>query len=298
MSCYLCPVKQYKNMQQRTSTREEYLKRVNLVIEYVNNHLGENIDLNRLAEISNFSPYHFHRVMSAFLGEPLGTFIVRTRIETAARLLRYTDLSISEIAYRVGYGAPSSLSKTFRQFYSISPNEYRNNKEYTIMRPEKIGQDLQLQTEVKDIPARDVIYIRLTGDYRLNDYGGIWKRLIGFVIENKLPMGDPSPLCIYYDDPKVTAPEKLRTDVCMVLPLSVEPKGEVGARQIPAGRYATFLYKGAYEHLGMVYDTIYAQKIPQLGYTFRDEPSYERYLNDPCNTLPEDLLTEICIPIE
>lgn len=58
------------------------------------------------------------------------------------------------------------------------------------------------------------------------------------------------------------------------------------------------LYKGAYEHLGMVYDTIYAQKIPQSGYTFRDEPSYERYLNDPCNTLPEDLLTEICIPIE
>ena len=109
-------------MQQRTSTKEEYLKRVNEVIEYINNHLGEDIDLNRLAEMSHLSLYHFHRVMSAFLGEPLGAFIVRTRIETAARLLRYTDLSISDIAYRIGYGAPSSLSKAFRQFYSISPN--------------------------------------------------------------------------------------------------------------------------------------------------------------------------------
>ena len=45
------------------------------------------------------------------------------------------DISVGDIAYRIGYGAPSSLSKAFRQFYSISPNEYRNNKEYTIMRP-------------------------------------------------------------------------------------------------------------------------------------------------------------------
>ena len=39
-------------MQQRTTTREEYLKRVNLVIEYINNHLGNDIDLNQLAEMS------------------------------------------------------------------------------------------------------------------------------------------------------------------------------------------------------------------------------------------------------
>ena len=54
-------------MQQRTTTREEYLKRVNQVIEYINNHLGDDIDLNQLAEMSHLSPYHFHRVMSAFL---------------------------------------------------------------------------------------------------------------------------------------------------------------------------------------------------------------------------------------
>ena len=167
-------------MQQRTTTREEYLKRVNLVVEYINNHLGDEIALNRLAEMSHLSPYHFHRVMSAFLGEPLGAFIVRKRIETAAHLLRYTDMSIGDIAYRIGYGAPSSLSKAFRQFYSISPNEYRNNKEYTIMRPEKIWPDLQLEAEVKEIPARDVIYIRLMGNYQLNDYGGTWMRLYAF----------------------------------------------------------------------------------------------------------------------
>ena len=63
-----------------------------LLVEYIIQHLGEDIDLKSLARISNFSPFYFHRIMKAFLGEPIGTFIVRTRTEAAARLLRYSDI--------------------------------------------------------------------------------------------------------------------------------------------------------------------------------------------------------------
>ena len=79
-------------MQQKKTTKEEYQKCVNVVVEYINQHLGEDIDLKSLARISNFSPFYFHRIMKAFLGEPIGTFIVRTRTEAAARLLRYSDI--------------------------------------------------------------------------------------------------------------------------------------------------------------------------------------------------------------
>lgn len=68
-------------MQQKKTTKEEYQKCVNVVVEYINQHLGEDIDLKSLARISNFSPFYFHRIMKAFLGEPIGTFIVRTRTE-------------------------------------------------------------------------------------------------------------------------------------------------------------------------------------------------------------------------
>lgn len=283
---------------QKITTKEEYHHRINVLIEYINNHLSENIDLNRLAELSGFSRWHFHRVVSAFLGEPVGSFIMRMRIETAARLLRYTDLPIQEISWRVGYDAPSSLSKLFKQFYGISPNEYRMNKDYTIMKPEMIKPDLNIEAKVKEVPALQVIYIRLTGDYKMNDYGGTWMKLCAYVQQQGLPMGDCCPLCIYHDDPKVTAPEKLRTDVCMVLPVPGIAKGEVGAKVIPAGRCAVFVYKGSYADLQAVYDTIYARLIPEMGCTLRDEPSYERYLNDPCTTPSEELLTEICIAVE
>ena len=122
-------------MRIKTTTKTEYQQRINVLVEYINNHLGEDIDLNKLAEISGFSRWHFHRIFAEFLGEPVGTFIVRMRVETAARLLRYTEIPVKEIAYKVGYDVPSSLSKVFRQFYGISPNEYRNNKDYVIMEP-------------------------------------------------------------------------------------------------------------------------------------------------------------------
>lgn len=106
-------------MQQKKTTQEEYQKCVNAVVDYINLHLGEEIDLKSLARISHFSPFYFHRIMKAFLGEPVGTFIVRTRTEAAARLLRYSDMPIADIAYRIGYSSPSSLSKVFKQFYGI-----------------------------------------------------------------------------------------------------------------------------------------------------------------------------------
>ena len=255
-------------MQQKKTTKEEYQKCVNVVVEYINQHLGEEIDLKSLAKVSNFSPFYFHRIMKAFLGEPIGTFIVRTRTEAAARLLRYSDIPIADIAYRIGYSSPSSLSKVFRQFYGISPLEYRNNKNFVIMKPAIIRPDLELKSEIKSIPARNVIYIRLSGDYKLND------------------------------DPKVTPAEKLRTDVCMVMPVQVAPKGDVGFKTLPAGRYAIFLYKGPYDNLQAVYDTIYGKCLPEMECTLRDEPSAERYLNNPCETAPEKLLTEIYIPVE
>lgn len=285
-------------MPEKKTTREEYQMCVNTVVDYINLHLGEEIDLKSLARISHFSPFYFHRIISAFLGEPIGTFIIRTRTEAAARLLRYSDIPVADIAYRIGYSSPSSLSKVFKQLYGISPLEYRNNKNFVIMKPAIIRPDLELKSEIKSIPARNVIYIRLSGDYKLNDYCGTWGRLWRFVKEQSLPGGEPSPLCIYYDDPKVTPAEKLRTDVCMVMPVAVTPKGDIGYKLLPAGRYAVFLYKGPYDNLQAVYDTIYGKYLPEMECTLRDEASAERYLNDPANTEPNELLTEIYIPVE
>lgn len=285
-------------MEQRPATREEYLRKMNILVEYINNHLSETIDLDMLAEMSGFSLWHFHRIVKAFLGENIGAFIIRMRVETAARLLRYSDMSVQEISWRVGYDVPSSLSKAFKQFYGISPTSYRKNKDYIIMKPVEVRHDLDIKTEVKELPERQVAYVRLSGAYISLDFCGAWQKLWNFVKEQNLYSEGIEHICIYHDDPKVTEADKLRTYVCLVLPKHAEPKGEIGVMHLPAAKYLVFRYKGPYEDLKSVYDTIYSCQLPDSGYKLVDAPCYEMYLNNPADTAPEELLTEIHIPIE
>lgn len=286
-------------MKQRTSTLEEYRKQVNIVIEYIDNHLHEPIELVRLADVSHFSPYHFHRIMRAFLGEPIGAYIVRRRLETAAMLLRYTDLPVSEIAYKVGYDVPSSLSKAFKNQYGISPADYRNDKEFIIMSTVKKDVELHIKkVKVVDVPARKVIYIRLTGEYGSLDYSGTWGELWQFVKEHKLFTAGIEHLAIYRNDPKVTEPSKLTSDLCLVVHKDANPQGKVGVKELEGGKYAMFHYQGTYQNLDAVYDKIYADLLPSSGLKLRNEPVLEKYLNNPDSTEPEKLKTEIYVPVE
>ena len=224
-------------MQQKKTTQEEYQKCVNAVVDYINLHLGEEIDLKSLARISHFSPFYFHRIMKAFLGEPVGTFIVRTRTEAAARLLRYSDMPIADIAYRIGYSSPSSLSKVFKQFYGISPLEYRNNKNFVIMKPAIIRPELELKHEIKEVPARNVIYIRLFGDYKLNDYCSAWMRLCQFIQEEKLPMGEVMDLNSSRQAAMPYSYTKVHTNICRPYTIpstgSISPKWNVAYGMSP-----------------------------------------------------------------
>lgn len=120
-------------MTNNEATQQDYIRRVNLVVDYIDKNLDKEIKLATLAEISSFSPYHLHRIVRSFLKEPIGVYITRRRVHKAASLLRSTDLSIQDIAYRVGYDMPLSLSKAFKQFYNVSPSEYRTNKNIVIM---------------------------------------------------------------------------------------------------------------------------------------------------------------------
>ncbi|WP_029906600.1 GyrI-like domain-containing protein [Prevotella sp. 10(H)] len=286
-------------MEQKTITREEYAKRINTVIEYIGSNLDKEMDLNELAGVSNFSVYHFHRIFRAIVGEPIGAFIVRIRVETAARLLRYTSLPIQDIAYNVGYATPSSLTKVFRQFYNISPTDYRNNKSYTIMKPLQPTSDVQLKApKIVELETKKAIYVRLQGDYRTVDYAGAFKKLWAFVKENGLYSAGIEHLSISHDDPKVTETEKLRTDVCLVITKPVEPKGEIGVREILGGKFAIFTYVGPYDDLENVFNTVYRKWLPESGYKLRMEQGFEKYINDPNRVTPDKLKTELYIPIE
>ncbi len=285
-------------MKTKQSTKEEYIRRINRVVEYINSHLTEDMDLKMLAGISNFSEFHFHRIFKAFQHETLAAYITRIRVETAARLLRYSDLPIETIAYNVGYEMPSSLSKAFKLFYNITPSEYRTNKNIYIMKREETNPEFRLKSpKIVEEKEKNAIYIRLTGAYSDLDFPGAFSKLWGFVKEHKLYSAGIEHIGLYYDDPKVTESNKLRSDICLTIHKPVKAEGEVDIKLIPGGKYAVFSYQGPYNNLGVVYDAIFSEWVPSAGYELRNLPVFEKYLNDPTRTVPEKLKTEIYVPL-
>ena len=278
-------------------TYNDYIQRINKVVDYINNHLDETLDLKTLANEAALSDFHFHRIFKALKGEAIGGYITRLRLEATARLLRYTALTIEEIAFNIGYETPASLSKAFKKQYGISPTEYRTNKDTYIMKKEIINPDLALKApKIVTLEPKNLIYVALTGAYGSLDYGKVYEQLWAVIKAQKLFTKGIESICISYDDPKITEGSLQRSDVCLAIHKSATSQEEVSCKTLAGGKYAVFFYQGSYENLSQVYDTAVRWVIDHE-YTLREEPFFEKYLNDARRTPKEKLKTEIYIPI-
>ena len=278
-------------------TYNDYIQRINKVVAYINNHLDETLDLKTLANEAALSDFHFHRIFKALKGEAIGGYITRLRLEATARLLRYTALTIEEIAFNIGYETPASLSKAFKKQYGISPTEYRTNKDTYIMKKEIINPDLALKVpKIVILEPKNLIYVALTGAYGSLDYGQAYEQLWAVIKAQKLFTKGIESICISYDDPKITEGSLQRSDVCLAIHKPTTPQEEVSCKTLAGGKYAVFFYQGSYENLSQVYDTAVRWVIDHE-YTLREEPFFEKYLNDARRTPKEKLKTEIYIPI-
>ncbi len=278
-------------------TYNDYVQRINKVVAYINNHLDETLELKTLANEAALSDFHFHRIFKALKGEAIGGYITRLRLEATARLLRYTALTIEEIAFNIGYETTASLSKAFKKQYDISPIEYRTNKDTYIMKKEIINLDLALKApKTVILEPKNLIYVALTGAYGSLDYGKAYEQLWAVIKAQKLFTKGIESICISYDDPKITEGSLQRSDVCLAIHKPATPQEEVSCKTLAGGKYAVFFYQGSYENLSQVYDTAVRWVIDHQ-YTLREEPFFEKYLNDARRTPKEKLKTEIYIPI-
>ena len=278
-------------------TYNDYIQRINKVVAYINNHLDETLDLKTLANEAALSDFHFHRIFKALKGEAIGGYITRLRLEATARLLRYTALTIEEIAFNIGYETPASLSKAFKKQYGISPTEYRTNKDTYIMKKEIINPDLALKApKIVTLEPKNLIYVALTGAYESLDYGKAYEQLWAVIKAQKLFTKGIESICISYDDPKITEGSLQRSDVCLAIHKPATPQEEVSCKTLAGGKYAVFFYQGSYENLSQVYD-IAVRWVIDHEYTLREEFFFEKYLNDARRTPKEKLKTEIYIPI-
>lgn len=279
---------------------EEYVRRIVKVMVYIENHIDEELTVERLAKVACYSPYHFHRIFQAVIGESLHRYIVRLRLEMAARKLRYTERPVTQIALDANFETPSAFTKAFKQFMGSSPRSYRELYAALNTMAQKI-KDLPMITPDKiqtSLPDLNLLFVRRQGDYAQSP-ALAWQAMMGFIEESHLNPSEMRYFGISYDDPQVTSEEKLRYDAA-ILPLQgAKEKGEVGRLLLKGGKYAIFTHRGPYDGLEKVFDSIFMKWLPETGKTFDEARTvFCEYFNMECiGREPEKLVTEIYIPL-
>jgi AraC family transcriptional regulator len=97
------------------------------VLEYINEHLDQDIKLADLAALLDMSQFHFSHVFKQAIGTSPYQYLIEQRIERAKQLLKKSDRSIMDIAFLCGFNSHSHLSKQFRQVTGMTPKTYRAN---------------------------------------------------------------------------------------------------------------------------------------------------------------------------
>jgi AraC family transcriptional regulator len=294
----------------KRSTQQEYTKRILSVLVFLQRNLDEELSLEEYARVAHFSPYHFHRIFRGMVGESLHEHIRRLRLERAATRLKRTDRSIIEIALEAGYETHEAFTRAFRTLCGCSPSGYRRDKSAALafgagvhyqedgstnnLRLPIGGETMKVQIEHVE-PMR-VAFVRHIGPY--NEVNIAWERLCMRLGKDGLLGPGTRFIGICYDDPEVTAPERIRYDACVTVDSDFVPEDDVGVQTIGGGEYAITTHLGPYDLLGQTYAKLLGQWLPRSGRELRSEPSLEFYLNAPESTDPEDLITDIYAPLE
>ena len=296
----------------RRVTLQDYRRRMLRVLVHIQQHLDDSLALDDLASVACFSPYHFHRIFKGMVGETVQEHIRRLRLERAAGQLKLSGRPVIHIALDAGYESHEAFTRSFHALFGRSPSAFRSARRtlplpaapsdvhYAPGKPARGFKTTQpgrrpMDVTIKPMAPMRVAFMRHVGPY--STVGETWDRFLPVLGKDGRLDGECMILGICHDDPEVTPPERIRYDACVTVDESFMPDGEIGVQVIPGGDYAMTTHFGPYEKVGETYARLFGQWLPRSGRELRGTPCFEVYLNDPHSTEPEDLLTDIYVPL-
>jgi AraC family transcriptional regulator len=283
----------------KASSHADYLKRIDRVIDALAASLaGERPlpSIAELAQVANFSAFHFMRVYRALAGESLGATIQRLRLRRAAHLLAGTQQTIAEISGRVGFDTPQAFARAFRQHFGVAPSEARAAEFMDQPRDSiKPKQEPAIRVDIVALQPFRVVVLRKQGtDADLAEaYGALfaWMAQRGALEAIDGIWGLP------HHDRRETSPDHCEFDCCLATGASLEAGDGVGIGEIGGGDFLRHKHVGAYTRLDESHDAVLRLALENQ-WNLRDAPIVHEYLNDPENTPEDQLQTHIYVPVE
>jgi AraC family transcriptional regulator len=278
-----------------------YISSVNKALQFIDENLDTNLSLDTIAKVACFSPFHFHRIFKAITNETLNGYINRKRIEKAASvLLRQPELSIAELSLLFGFNSNSSLTRAFKKYYSISPSEFRKQKNSRFSKIRKMesknGQELVVfeeyicsidnlkhwiemnaKIEILEMANLELAYVTSIGAQGITTaYDTLIKWATPFGL---LKNPETKMVTIYHDSFKTTNPEKVRVSACITLAEPIKVSGNIGRTSIEKGKFIVGSFVIGLTDFEKSWNSLFLW-MAENGYKKADRDPFEIYHND------------------
>ncbi len=296
--------------------QREYIRRINLVYDYIDAHLSDDLSVSILSEVAGLSAFHFNRIFSAMTGESLGQLVRRLRLEKAAGLLLQDDEPVTQIAYACGFKSSSVFCRNFKERFGMSAQKYRLSKDSTnhqldstnrqqnrnleeyicTIESKKQRQMIERHPiEVKDMPEMHIVYFRHQGEFDQIEHA--YKKLFRWAGPRGLVNENSKTVTVYHDNPEVTEIEKVRQSAGLIVDENVKAEGEIGKMKVPAGKYIIGAFEISVTEFSQAWDMV-CLALTESGYQPTDGLPYELYHADPENHPEGKFILDICIPVK
>ena len=260
-------------------------------------------DLDALAAIAHYSPFHFHRVYRALTGETIGRTVQRLRVVKALQRLAHSDASVTEIALLAGYDTPQALARVLRDTVDASASELRMDPQRMANSIEQLSRPLPLaeqtaplSVEVITLEPFEVVALRAQGAF--DDLDAVFGELFGWAAEQGLIEQLQQLIGMPQGDHRELPTEELQFDCALAFSADLPALPASLQRQVlGGGRMARLRHVGSYSLLEDATDQLLRDWLPGSGHALRDAPLHYHFLDDP-EDVPEAILrADIYVPL-
>jgi len=288
---------------------KEHRQSIEKTINYILKHLDKDLSLETLAEVANYSPFHFQKLFKDAVGDSPKQYVKRMRLEVAAHyLVVHPKKPVSDIAEQTGFSSPAVFARAFKAYFGITAEELRKlphkerrkamhngnahlKKLIGDRSPlEKPRQPKPMKVEIKILPAISGICLNTTFEDQSHIQEGLTE-LIRLAKSHDLFNKNSKIMGIIYPHHNI-----YRSFISVEQP-ELLPK-KFHKTEIKPGKYASFRFKGniknAFDHITWFYHTW----MPENGYKLADICGYEWFKGNPSGNAYEETEREIYIPIE
>lgn len=277
----------------------EWVDRLNQSMNYIEEHLTDEIDYEQLGRIACCSTYHYQRMFTYMAGITLAEYIRRRKMSLAAVDLQGGDERIIDIAEKYGYRSPTAFNRAFQSFHGIAPSSVKDEgvsvKSFSpiVFRiAVKGATEMNYRIETKE--AFHIIGVSAPLDKEIEKNFAVvpkmWQEAsVNGTIQKLAGMMDTPPMGLL----GVSACNNEEQWKYFIAVSSTKTSDEFEEYTVPASTWAIFSGTGTNQSIQELEQRIITEWLPASGYEYANAPDIEVYLNPD----PQNAQYEVWIPV-